>query len=125
MKNIVIDLDNTITSESDAHYDEKQPRMAVVEKLHMYKSMGFHITIFTSRGMRTYGGDIGKINIHILPHIISWLDRHKVPYDSIMVGKSWCGFDGFYVDDKAIRPSEFESMSYEDILALLAKENRF
>lgn len=43
--------------------------------------------------------------------------------DEIIIGKPWCGYDGFYVDDKAIRPSEFTSLNYEQIKELLKKEN--
>lgn len=46
-----------------------------------------------------------------------------MPYDEIIIGKPWCGYDGFYVDDKAIRPSEFISLNYEQIKELLKKEN--
>ena len=60
-----------------------------------------------------------------MPGIISWLEKHNVPYDEIHVGKPWCGFNGFYVDDKSIRPSEFVSLSYEEIMVLLAKENPY
>ncbi len=73
--------------------------------------------------MRTYDGNVGKINIHTLPTIIEWLDKHAVPYDEIHVGKPWCGFEGFYIDDKAIRPSEFVNLSYDEIQGLLSKEN--
>jgi len=75
--------------------------------------------------MRTYDGNVGKINVHTLPTILDWLERHKVPYDEVIVGKPWCGFDGFYVDDKAIRPSEFTSMTYDEIQEMLKKENPF
>jgi capsule biosynthesis phosphatase len=57
-----------------------------------------------------------------LPGIITWLQRHQVPFDEIHVGKPWCGFDGFYVDDRAVRPSEFLTLSLTEIHALLAKE---
>ena len=123
MKNLIIDLDGTLTIDSDVPYSEKQPNNEVVEQLKHYKEMGFSITIFTSRNMRTYEGNIGKINIYTLPSILEWLDRHLIPYDEVIVGKPWCGFDGFYVDDKAIRPSEFVSLSYEEIEAMLKKEN--
>ncbi len=45
--------------------------------------------------MRTYEGNVGKINVNTLPIIIDWLERHNVPYDEIYVGKPWCGHDGF------------------------------
>ena len=35
------------------------------------------------------------------------------------MGKPWCGFEGFYVDDKAIRPNELVDLSYEEIQKLI------
>ncbi|MEO0038707.1 MAG: hypothetical protein RIQ59_1918, partial [Bacteroidota bacterium] len=67
--------------------------------------------------------NIGKINVNTLPVIIDWLDKNKIEYDEIFVGKPWCGFDGFYIDDKAIRPSEFLKYNYEEIKQLLENEN--
>ena len=125
MKNIVIDLDGTLTIDSEEPYDKKPINNEVLAQLNNYKEMGFNIIIFTSRNMRTYEGNVGKINIHTLPTIIEWLEKHNVPYDEIQVGKPWCGFDGFYIDDKAVRPSEFASNSYEEIQEILAKENPY
>ncbi|UYM18820.1 HAD hydrolase family protein [Endozoicomonas euniceicola] len=125
MKKIVIDLDGTITHDSAQSYDNKPANQDIIAACKKYKEQGFSIVIHTSRNMRTYDGNVGKINIHTLPGIIAWLEKHDVPYDEIHVGKPWCGFDGFYVDDKAIRPSEFASMSYEEIQSLLAKENPY
>lgn len=125
MKKIIIDLDGTLTIDSECEYSEKPLNIEVLEACIQYKKMGFDIIIQTSRNMRTYSGNIGKINVNTLPGIISWLEKHGVPYDEIYVGKPWCGFDGFYVDDKAIRPSEFTSLSYDEIKALLKKENSF
>lgn len=72
--------------------------------------------------MRTYENNIGKINIYTLPNIIQWLNKNEIPFDEVIVGKPWCGFEGFYVDDKTIRPSEFVEKSYEEILTLLEEE---
>ena len=72
--------------------------------------------------MRTHANSIGLINAKTLPIILEWLARHDIPYDEIHVGKPWCGDDGFYVDDKAIRPSELKTMSYDEIRAILDRE---
>lgn len=126
MKKLVIDLDGTLTiDEPNIDYIDKKPNLKLISTLHNYKKMGFSISIFTSRNMRTYDNDIEKITTHALPIIAAWLDKHNVPYDEIIVGKAWCGFDGFYVDDKAIRPSEFINLSFDEIKALLAKENPY
>ena len=122
MKKIVIDLDGTLTIDAAVSYDQKAPNQKVVAKLREYHEQGFSICIHTARNMRTYEGDIGKINIHTLPVILKWLDRHAIPYDEVVVGKPWCGTEGFYVDDKAVRPSEFTRLSQQQIVELLANE---
>lgn len=68
--------------------------------------------------MRTYEGNVGKINVNTLPVLIEWLNKNNIPYDEIYMGKPWCGTEGFYVDDKAIRPDEFVKLSYEEIIDL-------
>ncbi|NMP14984.1 capsular biosynthesis protein [Thalassotalea sp. Y01] len=122
MKKLVVDLDNTISFTQKGNYENSKPNSELIEKLHQYKDMGFEIIIQTARNMRTYEGNVGKINANTLPLAIDWLEKHNVPYDEIHVAKPWCGFDGFYIDDKAIRPSEFETLSYEQIVELLSKE---
>lgn len=122
MKRIVIDLDGTITARETSDYGGVRPNAAVVDALRRYKADGYDIVILTSRNMRTYEGNVGKINVHTLPGIIEWLDRHSVPYDEIVVGKPWCGYEGFYVDDKTVRPSEFASLSVDEIRKMLAAE---
>lgn len=120
MKRLVVDLDDTLTVHGSASdYADKEPNHALVEKLRAYKADGFEIIIQTARNMKTYGNSIGKINANTLPVIIAWLQRHDVPYDEIYVGKPWCGHDGFYVDDRAVRPAEFLSLSPEEIQDLL------
>ncbi len=120
MKRLVIDLDGTLTREDPTRgYAEKEPDLAVIARLRGYQADGFTIIIQTARNMRTFENSIGRINAHTLPVIIEWLRRHEVPYDEIHVGKPWCGTEGFYVDDRAIRPSEFISLSYEQVAALI------
>jgi capsule biosynthesis phosphatase len=121
MKRLVIDLDGTLTVDSPGvPYPDKPPRPEVIAKLREYKAAGFAIVIATARNMRTFNNSVGHINAVTLPIVIDWLRKHDIPYDEIHVGKPWCGLDGFYVDDKAIRPSEFVGLGYDDIKALLA-----
>jgi capsule biosynthesis phosphatase len=119
-KTIVIDLDDTITDhQADLPYEDQIPNASVVKRLAEYRDQGFKIAIHTARNMRTYQGNVGLINANTLPIILSWLDRHKVPYDEVFVGKPWCGDGGFYVDDKAIRPDEFVNLNHEEIQNLI------
>ena len=123
MKRLVFDLDGTLThDDASVSYAERPPNLAMVEKLRAYRAEGFEIVICSARNMRTYEGQIGKINANTLPVILDWLTRHEIPFDEVHVGKPWCGADGFYVDDKAVRPSEFLALSHAEIQALLARE---
>lgn len=122
MKKLIIDLDNTITIHDDSPYENKPVNISIVEKMKEYKNKGYTIVIFTARNMKTFDGNIGKINIHTLPKIIDWLKRNDIPFDEIIVGKPWCGHDGFYIDDRAIRPSEFAKLTPPEIENLLALE---
>ncbi|BFL69512.1 HAD-IIIC family phosphatase [Moraxella osloensis] len=119
MKRLIFDLDDTLCTTQNGDYANAQPITEVVEKLKEYHRQGFTIIINTSRNMRTYQGNIGAINKNTLPIIIDWLARHDIPYDELYVGKPWCGFEGFYVDDKAIRPDELVKLSYAEICQLL------
>jgi capsule biosynthesis phosphatase len=122
MKRLIMDLDGTICDSKDGNYLEAVPLPGIIERLHEYKKDGFDIVIYTSRNVRTFEGNVGKILANTLPVIVDWLRSHNVPYDEIYVGKPWCGYDGFYVDDKAIRPSEFLALSPLEIKKLLLSQ---
>lgn len=119
MKRLIFDLDDTLCHTKNGNYKNAQPVQAMIDKLRDYHDQGFTIVLHTSRNMRTFSGNVGEINKNTLPIIIDWLAKHEVPYDEIYVGKPWCGFEGFYVDDKAIRPDEFLDLSYSEIRKLL------
>lgn len=122
---LVIDLDGTLTIEGSAgRYEDVLPRTEIVEQVRTYARRGFRIAIITSRNMRTFQNSMGRINAETLPIIVEWLKRHDVPFDEIHVGKPWCGSGGFYVDDRAIRPSEFRSLGCDEIAEMLEREKR-
>ena len=122
-KCIVMDLDGTLCMTKNPHeqYDSLEPIYEVVERVQEYKESGFYIILYTSRNMRTYDGNIGRINANTAKFTLDWLDRHEIPYDEIHFGKPWEGRGGFYVDDRAIRPKEFLHLDYEGITRLLSK----
>lgn len=120
MKKIIIDIDNTLTiHDSSFSYENMPVRTDVKLRLEEYKKMGFEIILFTARNMRTHNGDIKKIELLTLPILEKWLEDNSVIYDSIIIGKPWCGYEGFYVDDRSIRPDEFVKLNYEEIQDLI------
>ena len=122
MRRLIIDVDDTICQTEGGDYKKSLPNKRLIEKLREYQSNGFEIVLMTSRNMRTHSGNLGLINANTLPVLIDWLKKHNVPYDEIYMAKPWCGFEGFYIDDKAIRPSEFLNNTYDEIIILLKEE---
>lgn len=131
LKTLVVDLDHTIchpaldADQADdpfAAYRSARPNLALIEKLREYHEDGFEIIVHTARNMRTFAGNIEAIEQHTLPLILAWLAEHDVPYDRVVVGKPWCGTEGFYIDDRAIRPREFASLSYAEIVDLVQRD---
>lgn len=119
MKNLIIDLDGTICVAGDDGYQNAIPIEGIIDRLNEYRLLGFRIVIHTSRNMRTFNGAVGRINVETLPVILDWLRRYEVPFDEVIVGKPWCGYEGFYVDDRAVRPDEFRDLSPDEIARLI------
>jgi capsule biosynthesis phosphatase len=125
-KVLVFDIDGTLTTDraDGQHYSDVGVNEEVLTRLQELKQKGYWIVLYTSRNMRSHSGNIGLIIKHTAPILIEWLDRHHIPYDELHFGKPWCGHDGFYVDDRAIRPREFVELNLDQIDALL-KRDRF
>ncbi|MCW0351354.1 capsular biosynthesis protein [Pantoea ananatis] len=123
MKKLIVDIDMTLTKgKGENGYEDAIVNRDLLKKLREYKALGFTIVLNTSRNMNSFNNNVGLINKNTLPVIIKWLEENEIPYDEIYVGKPWCGHEGFYIDDKAVRPSEFINMSYDEIIELLRKE---
>lgn len=113
----IFDLDGTICpiKKKDEKYEDLIPFTEVVNKMRELKEQGFNILIFTSRNMKTYDGNLGLINANTAKIILEWLDKWNIPYDEIIYGKPWPGENGFYVDDRAIRPRELLEKTTEEL----------
>ena len=123
-KVIVVDVDGTLTlgREEGATYLSVPVSESMKAKLVALKAQGYWIILFTSRNMRTHAGNIGAIIKHTAPILINWLAEHEIPYDELHFGKPWCGHDGFYIDDRAVRPREFVEYSVEELHSLLEQD---
>lgn len=113
----IFDIDGTLCpiKKPDEKYEDLVPYKNMVKKLKEYKENGAKIILFTSRNMNSYNGNIGIINKNTAKILLSWLDKWDIPYDEIIYGKPWPGHNGFYVDDRAIRPDEFLKCNVEEM----------
>lgn len=124
-KCIVMDVDGTLCLKKapDQNYADVEPRADVLARLREYREAGFYVILATSRNMNTHSGNIGLITATTAKTLMQWLDKHEIPYDELYVGKPWGGKGGFYVDDKAIRPDEFLTLTYDEVIALVGGED--
>jgi capsule biosynthesis phosphatase len=118
----VMDVDHTICvapkngDTGTYDYVNAKPIMPVIEKLRALKDQGHRIVLNTSRGMRTYKGDVKKIAENVLPTLTDWLNKNGVPFDEIHIGKPW-GPNVYYIDDKAMSPRQFiDSENFSDVI---------
>jgi capsule biosynthesis phosphatase len=119
----IFDVDGTLCpiKKRDEEYADLVPYVEMIEKLREYKAGGAKIVLFTSRNMNSYGGNIGLINANTAKVMTVWLDKWEIPYDEIIYGKPWPGHNGFYVDDRTVRPDEFLNMSVDELNELCRK----
>lgn len=123
-KVLVVDVDGTLTlgKEDGESYASVRVSESMRSRLIALKSQGYWIILFTSRNMRTHNGNIGAIMKHTAPVLIDWLSDNGIPYDELHFGKPWCGHDGIYIDDRAVRPREFLENSVEKLQAMLERD---
>jgi capsule biosynthesis phosphatase len=121
---LVLDIDDTLCEKrrEDESYIDVKPKIEMINRVKEYKNNGYYVILFTSRQMRTYKGNVGKINANTAKTLFEWLDKYDIIYDEIYFGKPWCGKNGFYVDDRAVRPREFLEYTHEEILELISKD---
>lgn len=124
-KRIIFDIDGTICpiKSAEEKYEDLVPDRTMVERIREYKAQGAEIVLFTSRNMNSYQGNIGLINAKTAKVLLTWLDKWDIPYDEIIYGKPWPGHEGFYVDDRAVRPDEFLSHDFEELMEICKKSS--
>jgi len=106
---IILDLDGTLAiDDKSVDYVAKPLNLSTANAATHAREQGMKLSIFTSRRMRTYKGDLEKINALVRPEIEQWLVEKNVFYDDLIVGKPWCGFNGWYVDDRNLHVEEFQ-----------------
>lgn len=113
----VVDIDGTLCpiKRPEEKYEDIVPYDNMIKRLQEFKKNGAKIILHTSRNMNSYNGNIGLINANTAKVLLKWLDDWDIPYDEIVYGKPWPGKQGFYIDDRTIRPNEFIKLSVEEM----------
>ena len=91
IKKLVCDIDGILTLETKGfgpdYYPKRTPNQYSINTLKDYSSRGFSITLYSAR----YPEDLDITT--------KWLDKYKVPYDNLILGKPQADI---YADDKAV-----------------------
>jgi capsule biosynthesis phosphatase len=121
---LVVDIDGTLCAikEPGQRYEDLPVEPMMLARLRGLVDQGWRIILHSSRGMRTHDGNVDEINREVLPVLLSWLEARGVPFHELHMGKPWAGDNGFYVDDRAVRPREFVERSFEELAALCARD---
>lgn len=124
MKSIIVDIDGTLCpiKKQGEKYKDLIPYEKMIVKLNECKNEGFRIVLFTSRNMKTYKGDLELIHKYTKPELEGWLKEWNIPYDEIIYGKVWPGEEGFYIDDRSIRPKEFLEHDFNELKEICRKD---
>lgn len=93
-KRIAFDLDNTLC---EGHpYKTAKPKQAMIDILNQLYDAGYHISIYTGRGMRTFGVESKAISVYrelTLRQLKDWgikyhdLNFGKIDYDLMVCDK--------------------------------------
>lgn len=123
---LIFDVDGTLCpiKEKNDEYINLIPDEEMIEKLKEYKKGGAKIVLFSSRNMKSYDGNLGKINANTAPIMLEWLKKWQIPYDEIYFGKPWPGHRGLYVDDRAVRPDEFLKYDFDKLEEICKQSSR-
>lgn len=121
---LVVDIDGTLCPEKPGAmtYADLPVEPRMLERLTELRRQGWHIVLHSARGMRSNGGNPGKINVNVVPTLLAWLERHDVPYDEIVLGKPWAGRCGYYIDDRAVRPREFLELPFSELDEIIKRD---
>lgn len=107
MKRVVFDLDETICRHTNRDYENAAPVWPTIERMHQLRERfpECEIVIHTARGMKSCGGDAERADAKNRIVTEDWLERHNVPYDSLVFGKP---FADAYIDDKSVSLEEWQ-----------------
>ncbi len=123
-KTLVVDVDGTLCpiKTIDQDYASLPVDEAMKARLVALRAEGWRIIISSARGMRSFDGNQGEILKHVFPILRDWLERHGVPYDEIWMAKPWPGTDGFYIDDRTVRPREFLNYTLQELAVICDRD---
>lgn len=107
----MIDLDGTLCTGDDPDYRECHPVVPVIKKVNELYDAGWHIAIYTARGMGRFDGNVDSCYTEFYCQTRSWLQENGVKFHELRLGKPSATY---YVDDKGLNVLEFLTRDFRD-----------
>ena len=104
LKTIVVDIDNTICSQTYGDYSKAEPFPERIEIINDLYDKGNKIIYFTARGMGRTDDDQVLAYAHCYEETYNQLVSLGCKFHRLMLGKPYADY---YIDDKAITDNEF------------------
>ena len=92
------------------NYKKHEPIWSTVNYIRNLKNSNHEIILYTARKMKTFNGNIGKVNKEIVEDTLHYLMLYNIPYDEIYFGKPNADV---YIDDKALNFYDFKEYIME------------
>jgi hypothetical protein len=107
---LTFDVDGVLCDNSDESvpYRDRKPYPHAVAYLRALSDAGVAIHLMTARYMRKFKGDAAAAREHGLGELRGWLERHRVSFDTITMGKP---SSLRYYDDKGVRLDSNEGIT--------------
>lgn len=126
-KTFIMDIDGTICqaqAREDGSFDYANavPLTPVIERVNELYEAGHRIVLNTARGMRTYNGDVKKVEKNVRPPLEKWLSDNGVKYHELVMGKAW-GENPIYVDNRNLSVKSFAMENPEFFESIIRVES--
>jgi len=102
-KNICFDLDGTLCTTINGHYDKAKPNRKAICKVNQLYKEGNTIIIFTARFMGRHRDDVNKAKKAGYSFTLKQLKKWKIKFHKLVMGKP--SYD-ILIDDKAFGYSQ-------------------
>jgi len=111
-RTIVCDVDDTISSSTDHHWENADPIQETIDKINQLYEAGWIIILSTARGQLSCNGDCEAADLKYRDKMELWLKNHGVNYHFLSFEKYLAAF---YIDDKAMTPEDFYKLDIREI----------
>jgi capsule biosynthesis phosphatase len=119
---LILDVDGFIAGpKPTSGYKDCDANQPVIDRINELRLLGWEVSLATSRNQRTHENDVGKLAVDTFPTLLKWIDENHLRVDA-MYPKPWCGPLGLYVDDRAVKPSEFQRLKSDELLEVVRGE---